>query len=100
MTIKEIIEAKKEEFEAGFSQSWENGGWSNSDASTWLETALTEAMQAGAEEREMEIKSRVGFLRQWINERPAGARLMTSEDILNWLDIPLLPTLPANEEKV
>lgn len=30
---------------------------------------------------------RIGMLRQWINERPKGSKLLTNDDIKYWLDI-------------
>ncbi len=33
------------------------------------------------------IRTNVGMLRQWINERPAGSKLITNEDIEHWLEL-------------
>lgn len=34
----------------------------------------------------MEMRNRVGFLRQWLNEKPAN-QLVTDEDIIKWLEL-------------
>ncbi len=34
-----------------------------------------------------QILSKVGMLRQWINERPVDSKLLTNEDIRYWLNL-------------
>lgn len=46
---------------------------------------LEKEFQLGREKALAEIKNNVGFLRQWLNERPYTINLVTNEDILYWL---------------
>lgn len=44
---------------------------------------LSSSLRKIAEERDEEIKKRIGMLRQWLNERQEG--LLTNEDLEYWL---------------
>ena len=48
-----------------------------------LKFALTKAR----EEERKNLTLNIGMLRQWLNERPAGSRLLTNQDIIYWLEL-------------
>jgi len=53
-------------------------------AREFLSNEITQAKQQTREEFKEEIKNNIGFLRQWLNEKPTD-RLVKNEDIEKWL---------------
>ncbi len=46
---------------------------------------IMEAKSLGAAEERERIERNIGLLRQWLNERPTGSRLITNDDIKEFL---------------
>ena len=67
-------------------QGYEEGLGSHDDA-------IAEGIKLGHDEAIEKVKGRIGFLRQWLNERPSGS-MVTNEHIETWLfDWPVLSAL-------
>ena len=65
------------------------------DMLEWFKERLKEAVES----ERARIGSRVGFLRQWLNERPKDI-LITNEDIELWLELDSKPIIKEAVKKV